>query len=363
MNHAMTLVPRVAWRAAPPERFALDPRVVALLEGIRREGTLRAAIADAALSYRAAWGLLAAAAESLGAPLAELERGRGARLAPLGLRLLDGEAAARAALAGAQVRIELAPARARNVGAKPPSRLRIAASHDLALAALRELWVAEGALAVELDTRGSVESLASLRRGEATLAGFHVAADGLGAGELIRRLDPRRDVLVRFVHRRQGLIVPRGNPRRLRTLADIAGRRLRFVNRQRGSGTRLLVDQLLRTQHVDPAAVRGYATEEFTHLAVAATVAAGKADAGFGLEAAARQFGLAFVPVVEERYLFACRRAALRHSLVQRLRDLLGSPATARTIGRLAGYTLDRPGQLLEPRELQVLAVAGVRSS
>jgi molybdate transport repressor ModE-like protein len=325
---------------------------VPLLEAIRREGTLRAAVASTGMSYRSAWGLLAGAAESLGVPLAELERGRGAHLSPLGLRLLEGDAAARAALERAGVEVELPSSRARTGARGGPGRLRISASHDLALAALRDRWQAEGVLSVDLDTRGSVESLAALRRGEATLAGFHVAADGLGAAELEGRLDPRRDALIRFVLRRQGLIVPRGNPRRVRTLADVAQARLRFVNRQRGSGTRLLVDQLLRTQHVDPAAVRGYATEEFTHLAVAATVAAGRADAGFGLEAAARQFRLAFVPVIEERYLFACRRSALRQGPVQRFRELLATRATRRVIVRLAGYTPDAPGQLLEPDEL-----------
>jgi molybdate-binding protein len=143
----------------------------------------------------------------------------------------------------------------------------------------------------------------------------------------------------------------------VRTLADVAHARLRFVNRQRGSGTRLLVDQLLRTQHVDPASVRGYATEEFTHLAVAATVAAGRADAGFGLEAAARQFKLGFVPVLEERYLLACRRSALRLAAVQRLRELLASRAARREIVRLAGYTPDAPGQVLEPGELHAVPV------
>jgi molybdate-binding protein len=192
-----------------------------------------------------------------------------------------------------------------------------------------------------------------LRRGAVEAAGFHVAADGLGADELLRGLDPRRDVLIRFVRRRQGLIVPRGNPRRVRALADVAQRRLRFVNRQRGSGTRVLVDQLLRAQGIDAAALRGYATEEFTHLAVAATVAAGKADAGFGLEAAARQFGLGFVPIAAERYLFACRRAALRAPGIERFRTLLANAATGRIVTRLAGYSLDAPGELTEAAALR----------
>jgi molybdate-binding protein len=231
--------------------------------------------------------------------------------------------------------------------------LRVAASHDLALAALRDAWAEAGTLALDLETHGSVESLAALRRGAVDLAGFHVAADGLGAREVLGRLDPGRYVLVRFARRRQGLIVPRGNPRRVQSLADVARRRLRFVNRQRGSGTRVLVDQLLRAQAIDAASLRGYANEEFTHLAVAATVAARKADVGFGLEAAARQFKLGFVPVADERYLFACRRGALRHAAVQRFRELLAGTATRRTVGQLAGYALDAPGELAAPADLR----------
>jgi molybdate transport repressor ModE-like protein len=353
MSAGRKLVAEVSWRMPGTRRAALDARVVPLLEAIRREGTLRAAVAAAGVSYRAAWGLLVDASHGLGAPLAVLERGRGARLAPLGERLLAADAAAQSALAKAGAELPLRTARARTSAAGGPPVLRVAASHDLALAALRDAWAETGALAIDLETHGSVESLAALRRREADLAGFHVAADGLGAHEVLRRLDPGRHVLLRFTRRRQGLIVPRGNPRRLRSLADVARRRLRFVNRQRGSGTRVLVDQLLRTQGVDPAAVRGYGTEEFTHLAVAATVAAGNADVGFGLEAAARQFRLGFVPIAEERYLFACPRPALRSPEVQRFRALLASREAARIVRRLAGYALDAPGELAVPADLR----------
>ena len=352
MSRVRRLVAEVFWRIPGPRHAALDTRVVPLLEAIRREGTLRAAAATAVVSYRAAWGLLADTGRALGAPLAVLERGRGARLTPLGERLLAADAAARSSLSRAGAELALVPSRGRVPAPAKPLSLRVSASHDLALAALRDAWASDGTLALELDTHGSAESLTALRRGEADLAGFHVAAEGLGAGELLRGLDPRRDALIRFVRRQQGLIVPRGNPRRVRSLADVARRRLRFVNRQRGSGTRVLVDQLLRAQGIDGAALRGYATEEFTHLAVAATVASGKADAGFGLEAAARQFGLGFVPIATERYLLACRRTALRSPGVQRFRTLLASAATGRIVTRLAGYTLDAPGDLTEPAAL-----------
>jgi molybdate transport repressor ModE-like protein len=351
MTRPAQLVPHVVWRTTGPAGVPLDARVVPLLDAIRRAGTLRAAVVTTGISYRAAWGLLAATGEELGAPVAILARGRGARVAPLGERLLAADATARGALADAGVDVQLAPARTRRSAGAPPPGLHVAASHDLALVDLRDAWAEAGALRLELDTHGSVESLAALRRGDVEVAGFHVASDGLGAEELLRGLDPRRDVLVRFARRRQGLIVPRGS--RVRSLADVARRRLRFVNRQRGSGTRVLVDQLLRAQGVDAAALRGYATEEFTHLAVAATVAAGKADAGFGLEAAARRFELAFVPIAEERYLFACRRGALSQPGVQRFRELLAGATTRRIVATLAGYALDGAGRLTDPAALR----------
>jgi molybdate transport repressor ModE-like protein len=353
MTLVRRLVPEVSWRMPGMRHASLDPRIVPLLEAIRHEGTLRAAVVAAGVSYRAAWGLLVDASHALGAPLAVLERGRGARLAPLGERLLAADAAAQSALAKAGAELALGATRPQAASAEKPLSLRVAASHDLALAALRDAWAEAGTLDLDLETHGSVESLAALRRGAVEVAGFHVAGDGLGAREVLGRLDPGRYVLVRFARRRQGLIVPRGNPRRVQSLADVARRRLRFVNRQRGSGTRVLVDQLLRAQSIDATSLRGYATEEFTHLAVAATVAAGKADAGFGLEAAARQFKLGFVPVAEERYLFACRRIALRQAAVQRFRELLAGGVTRRAVGRLAGYALDAPGELATPAELR----------
>ena len=122
---------------------------------------------------------------------------------------------------------------------------------------------------------------------------------------------------MRFVDRDQGLILPRGNPVQVKHFRDVAAKELRFVNRQRGSGTRLLIDQIIATAASTAASINGYRTEEFTHAAVAATVASGGADAGFGLRAAAAEYRLAFVPLVRERYFLAIR-ASMAHSAVNR---------------------------------------------
>ena len=160
-------------------------------------------------------------------------------------------------------------------------------------------------------------------------------------------LNRRRDRLIRFVDRDQGFILPRANPARVRTFADVARKRLRFVNRQRGSGTRLLIDRVLGDEGVDALAVRCYANEEFTHAAVAATVASGAADAGFGLRAAAADYGLAFVPCVRERYYLALRARAVTTPAVGRLVEALESALFARIVRQLRGYRRVGSGTIL----------------
>ena len=122
--------------------------------------------------------------------------------------------------------------------------------------------------------------------------------------------------MIRLVHREQGLIVAPGNPLGLRGVADLAAPGLRYVNRQPGAGTRVLLDYQLRQQQIDPSGIVGYGREEPTHLAVAAAIAAGRADCGMGVRAAARAFGLDFVPVAQEPYDLVLEADALENPLL-----------------------------------------------
>jgi len=206
-------------------------------------------------------------------------------------------------------------------------------------------------LEIDVAFMGSLTALREYAAGRAGLAGFHVALSRSGASDrrpFLEWLSPRRDRLIRFVDRDQGLILPRGNPRRLRRLGDIAAKRLRFVNRQRGSGTRLLIDQMLATERIDPANLDGYAKEEFTHAAIAATVASGGADAGFGLSAAAAEYGLAFVPLTRERYFLAVRARAVESAGVKRLLAGLRDAAFTRLVHGLPGYSSAAAGTVVE---------------
>ncbi len=333
------LVPAIRWITQGPAgdpAEALDPRLLTMLHRIAAGGTLADAAAAAGIAYRSAWGLFDAAERALRAPLLELSRGRGARLAALGRTLLDRDREAEAWLDRRQDAFEVALPTAQDAA----GALLVVASHDLALAALREGWHADGIADVQF--KGSLDSLADYARGEADVAGFHVVREtdlpGTGVG---LPLDPARDAAIPFLVRTQGLLLPRGNPRRVRSLTDVAKQGLRFVNRQQGSGTRAIVDALLARDAIAPSRIVGYGNEEFTHAAVAATVASGGADVGFGVEAAAASHGLAFVPLLRERYLFACRRDRLDAPSIRAFRRELASARTRQVVAGLRGYALD----------------------
>ena len=152
---------------------------------------------------------------------------------------------------------------------------------------------------------GSLGGLLALRRGEAHAAGVHLLDEATGEYNLpyVRRYVKGRDVVVvNLAKRIQGLIVPAGNPKGVGRLEDLAGGDVRFINRQRGSGTRMLLDYMLGRLGIEAGAVSGYDREEYTHLAVAAAVAGGRADVGLGILSAARALAVDFVPLLEEQY-------------------------------------------------------------
>jgi putative molybdopterin biosynthesis protein len=338
----MRLTPVLAWKLDDKSGPALDERLLPLLEAIAGAPTLTAAVARCGMSYRAAWGLLRDCERMFGASLVRLERGRGATLTPTGLQLraADADASRRIARLLPSLDVEIGRAPHETKGA-PDLRLRIAASHDIALAALAEALPAHGGLALDLSFMGSLPALEEFDAGRADVAGFHVPIAGCASlthAPFLKWLRARRDRLIRFVDRDQGLILPRGNPVQVKHFRDVAAKGLRFVNRQRGSGTRLLIDQIMRDGGIAATSIKGYRTEEFTHAAVAATVASGGADAGFGLRAAAAEYRLAFVPLVRERYFLAIRASMADSQPIARLVDAVQSPAFGRITRGLEGY-------------------------
>ncbi|HEV7846145.1 MAG TPA: molybdopterin biosynthesis protein [Thermoleophilaceae bacterium] len=212
---------------------------------------------------------------------------------------------------------------------------------DLAASTLRER---DPRLTLASSNVGSLGGLTAMRDGLCHIAGSHLLDPDSGEYTLpyLERLMPGRAVsVVRLVHREQGLIVAPGNPTSATGIEDVARLGLRYVNRQRGAGTRVLLDHELARLGISPEAIRGYEREEHTHLAVAATIAAGRADCGLGVLAAARAFGLDFVPVAKEPYdlVFA------PDPILEPLWELLESPEFRRSVTELGGYDVTEMGR------------------
>lgn len=196
---------------------------------------------------------------------------------------------------------------------------------------------------------GSMGGIMAVRRGETHIAGIHLLdeKDGSYNTSFIRRYFPNGGVrLVECVGRHQGLMLPTGNPGNIRSIRDLTRPGVRYVNRQKGSGTRILMDFLCKKEGVDPAAVYGYDREEFTHTSVAAQIASGTADAGMGVYSAAKLYGLDFLPVCVEQYDLLISDEAWDTPMVQQLIRVLESDEFRRRITALGGYTLDKPGRV-----------------
>lgn len=354
-----------SWRWAGDLKAETASPPFRLLKAVRATGSLGHAASAIGVSYRHAWGLLVLWEHRIGQPLVKLERGRGAKLTALGEKLLWAEQRVRARLAPGlesmadELERDLAP----EFG-ETRAVLTINASHDLLLARLRESLMWEPELEIHLDFRGSLDSLAALWRDRCQLAGFHIPqpADPRTAAEMGRWLKRRTHRVIEFADREQGLMVSAGNPKRILGLNHLARDGVRFINRQRGSGTRLLFDRMLDEAAVDARRIEGYQSEEFTHLAVAATVAGGGADAAFGIRAAAAQFGLEFLPLAWERYAFACRRETLDQPMVQRFIAALRGVEFRDLAARLPGYDASRAGKILEVDGLLAPAADGAAS-
>jgi putative molybdopterin biosynthesis protein len=221
-------------------------------------------------------------------------------------------------------------------------------SHDLGLdLAASALRADDPAVTLASSNVGSLGGLVALRDGLCHVAGSHLLDPETSEYTLpyVDRVLAGQDAaVVRLVHRDQGLIVAAGNPLGLRDISDLARPGARYVNRQRGAGTRVLLDHELRLRGLAPGAIDGYEREEPTHLAVAAAVAAGRADAGLGIMAAARAFGLGFVPVTREPYDLVVRAGEVDSPLLAPLWDLLRSDKFRAAVRDLGGYHTEETG-------------------
>lgn len=337
-----------------PDASVDTTALIALLAAVQETGAIAQAARSLGQSYRHAWGQIKAAEALFGHPLVIAGRGRGSTLSPLAEKLIWAQRRIGARLSPMleSLASELENEIERTLP-RPPAALRLHASHGFAVAALLEHLEAH-ALPVELRYRNSFESVAALALGECDMAGFHVPIGEFEAAAAQRYGRWLRDDEHRVVHlavRAQGLFVAPGNPKNIRSLADLARPDVRFVNRPEGSGTRMLTELLLDKHRLARGAVRGWDSAEFTHAAVAAYIASGMADVGVGVQTAAQRFGLTFLPLLRERYFFAVRAQSLESSPLREVIALLRSPPYRAAVAALAGYEAGDTGKVLRVRE------------
>src|SRR5262245_4510843 len=259
---------RPAWTFVSDSGEKVDAQLFELLAAIHDRGKLTLAAKDVRLSYRYAWTLLGNWERFFGGPLVKMERGRGTLLTRRGAKLLWAEQRSDANLfpqlenIASELNLEIGYALK---NAQPVIHLH--ASHGYAVEKLPALMAKHGHATVDLQYMGSVAAVASMARGACDLAGFHVPFGEQAANlwrEYAKWLKPRKHAIIRLVTRMQGLIVAKGNPLAIGSLGDLQRPGVRFVNRQRDSGTRLLLDGLLARQAVDSRRIQGYETGEFT---------------------------------------------------------------------------------------------------
>ena len=248
--------------------------------------------------------------------------------------------------AGAEVNVRLLSPRS-----KLENTLVVIGSHDPLLDELADMLHLENPeLYMSSSHVGSMGGIMAIRRGEAHAAGCHLldTADGSYNRSFIRKYFPKGDVrLISCVGRQQGLMVARGNPLNIRKFSDIARDGVRYVNRQKGSGTRILTDYLCKREHVDASAIYGYDREELTHTSVAAQIVSGSADAGMGIYSAAKLYDLDFIPICIEEYDLIIPDHAWETPMVRSLLTILKSDAFREKILSLGGYTVDNPGEVI----------------
>ena len=327
-----------------------------LLSDIRSTGKLSVAAARAGMSYRHAWNLLVKWAGFFGTPLVERRQGSGTSLTPYGDKLVWAaerlEARLRPLLQNLAQELQT---EVNQTLASGRLELRVRASHGFAVPKLRELLAKDGDSSVDFRYVSNSNSLVSMVENTCDLAGMHLPQGELRARTLAMTrgwLDPEKHRVISFVTREMGLIVQKGNPMGIARVEDLTRPEVRFVNRDPDSGTRILFDQMLSQHRVAATSINGYTHSEFTHAAVAAYVASGFADVAFGVEAAARQFNLDFVPLLTEDYVFLCRRLILDHPAMERLLAVMRGPEFAAAIGALPGYQVKEPGVIKTIREV-----------
>ena len=298
-----------------------------LLKDIESGSSLVVASKRAGTSYRGAWGKLNEVEAALGMPLVVRTKGHGSKLTEFGsflFKFIDDMQAGHLKYGNAYQ--EALMKEMNRVQKSESARWKFLSSSDSIIQqAVREVK------GFNLKIAGSGESLERLLNNEADIAGYHVSNEQ--SSKAIHQRLSKSDIQIYPVMKRtQGLIVKKGNPLHIRSIDDLLNQKIRFINRQIGSGTRLLLDSLLIEEGIDPHEVNGYLQEEFTHSAVANAILAGKADVGIGVKNIALENGLGFVPLKDEIFFIAMNR------------EMVSQPESSKLIRKIRSYSSNTPG-------------------
>lgn len=337
--------------------------LIDLLQAVSANGSISGGARALGLSYRHVWGELKRWESELGNELLVWEKGQSARLTEFGAKLMWAERQAQVRLAPQieALRAELERGFAQAFD-DTVHVVTLYASHDDALSTLREHALQQGTelphskLHLDIRFMGSVDAIRALNEGRCVMAGFHTL-ENTQAKTLTERtykplLQPGQHKIIGFAQRTQGLMLAHGNPLALQSLQDVATRGARFVNRALGTGTRVVLDELLTRAGLSSTDLTGYTHSEPSHVAVAQAVAAGQADVGLGIEAAAQGAGLHFVPLAQERYHLVCLKSALAQPGIQALLTLLKTAEWQRAIEAIPGHVAIQSGEVLSMRKV-----------
>ena len=353
----MKLQLAILWKHIGHGSENIDPELFILLKAIRKNGSLRSATEVAGISYRHAWGLLRHWGDRFSKPVVTLEKGRGAKLTAIGEKLLWAEQFIISQMSPELNKLsdELNKQFTTLINVKKkPDKICINASHDLSITHLHTLCTQSGIFELDFHFRGSLECLRELANSRCDIAGFHFPI-----GEISSSLAPYyqqwlnadRHLFLHVFNRQQGLMTDKKNPHKITGLKSLVRRSVRFVNRQPESGTRTIFDELLKREGINKNDINGYQDEEFTHVAVAAMVASGAADAGFGIKAAASKFGLHFIPVVSETYVLAIDRQTSK-TVITEIIKMLKSRKFKTRVNTMPGYNINQAGKELTLADL-----------
>jgi len=298
-----------------------------LLKDIESGSSLVVASKRSGTSYRGAWGKLNEVEVTLGMPLIVRTKGHGSKLTEFGsflFKFIDEMQAGH--LKYGHSYQETLLKEINQIQKAESARWKFLSSSDSIIQkAIREVK------GFSLKIAGSGESLERLLNKEAHLAGYHVS-DKQSSKAIFQRLSKNDIQIYPVMKRTQGLFVEKGNPLHIRSIEDLLNPKIRFINRQIGSGTRLLLDTLLIQEGIEPLDINGYLQEEFTHSAVANAILAGKADVGVGVKNIALENGLGFIPLKDEIFFIAMHD------------EMVAQPESSKLIRKIRSLSSDTPG-------------------